>query len=246
MTDLPTGPLPSEPVELAPSESAGQRVALAGMSRPRSNLLRLMKTSGETTAEGLAGELSLTVAAVRQQLATLQEEGLVAYRDERSGRGRPRRWYCLTPAAETFFPKRYGQLANQLLGFVEEADPGLVDEAFQRRAVQRQVRAESRLEGLDFDATVTELAAILDEDGYLARAEKVSEGFWRIAELNCAILDVARQHGSACATELEFIRSVLPGASVQRVSHLLSGGRSCEYEIRLVPTPDHHDRTTPG
>jgi DeoR family transcriptional regulator, suf operon transcriptional repressor len=192
-----------------------------------------MKTSGETTAEGLAAELGLTVAAVRQQLATLQEEGLVAYRDDRSRRGRPRRWYCLTPAAETFFPKRYGQLANQLLGFIEEADPALVGDAFQRRAEQRRARAETRLIGLDFDAAVTELAAILDEDGYLARAEKVADGFWRIAELNCAILDVARQHGSACSTELGFIRSVLPGASVERVSHLLSGGRSCAYEIRL-------------
>ena len=230
MTDAPAPPRPSEPVELAPSESAGQGVALTGMSRPRSSLLCAMKTSGEATAEGLAAELGLTVAAVRQQLAPLQQEGLVAHRDERSGRGRPRRWYCLTPAAETFFPKRYGQLANQLLGFIDEADPGLVRDAFNRRAEQRRVRAEARLGGLGFDAAVTELAAILDEDGYLARAEKVSDGFWRIAELNCAILDVARQHGSACATELEFIRSVLPGASVERVSHLLSGGRSCSYE----------------
>ena len=66
-------------------------------------------------------------------------------------------------------------------------------------------------------------------------APKVADGYWRIAELNCAILDVAREHRLACATELEFIRAVLPGASVQRVSHLLSGGRSCAYEIRMGP-----------
>jgi DeoR family transcriptional regulator, suf operon transcriptional repressor len=233
VTDATTLARPSEPVELAPTESAGQGVALTGMSRSRSSLLCALKTSGEATAEGLAANLSLTVAAVRQQLAPLQDEGLVAHRDERSGRGRPRRWYCLTPAAETLFPKRYGQLANQLLGFIEEAGPGLVKEAFNRRAEQRRARAEARLGGLSFDAAVTELAAILDEDGYLARAEKVSPGFWRIAELNCAILDVARQHGSACTSELAFIRSVLPLASVVRVSHLLSGGRSCSYEIRL-------------
>ncbi len=235
MTDAPAPARTSEPVELAPSESAGQRVALTSMSRARSSLLCTLKTGGEATADGLATELGLTVAAVRQQLAPLQDEGLVAHREERSGRGRPRRWYCLTPAAETLFPKRYGQLANQLLGFIEEADPGLVAEAFKRRAAQRRARAEARLGGLDFDAAVTELAAILDEDGYLARAGKVADGYWRIAELNCAILDVAREHRLACATELEFIRAVLPGASVQRVSHLLSGGRSCAYEIRMGP-----------
>lgn len=223
---------PSEPVELAPSESAGQRVALSSMSRARSSVLCALKSMGEATAEALSGELDLTVAAVRQQLAPLQDEGLVAYRDERGGRGRPRRWYCLSPAAETLFPKRYGQLANQLLGFIEETDPALVREVFSRRADQRRVRAEVRLGGLDFDAAVAELAVILDEDGYLARSEKVSDGFWRISELNCAILDVARQHGLACATELEFLRAVLPEATVERVSHLLAGGHSCAYEIR--------------
>ncbi len=49
---------------------------------------------------------------------------------------------------------------------------------FRRRAEQRRARAKTRLGGLDVDAAVTELAAILDEDGYLARAEKVSDGFW--------------------------------------------------------------------
>jgi predicted ArsR family transcriptional regulator len=219
---------PSEPVELAPSENAGQLVALAAMGRARGGVLTTLKARGEATADQLALELRLTVGAVRQLLGPLSDEGLVAHRDERSGRGRPRRWYCLTPAAEALFPKRYGQLTNQLLGFLE---PGVVAEAFVQRGRQREERARVRLEGLDFDDQVRELAAILDEDGYLASYEQI-EGGWRIAELNCAILDVARHHPAACGSELAFIRSLLPEATVERVSHILSGGHSCSYEIR--------------
>ena len=227
----PDRPRPSEPVELAPTEDAGQAVALASVGRARGGVLTALKTRGEATADQLALELGLTVGAVRQQLGPLGDEGLVAHRDERSGPGRPRRWYCLTPAAEALFPKRYGQLTNQLLGFLADSAPGLVDEAFARRGEQREDRAMARLDGLGFDERVPELAAILDEDGYLASCEPM-DGGWRITELNCAILDVARHHPAACGSELAFIRAVLPGARVERVTHILSGGHSCCYEIR--------------
>jgi DeoR family suf operon transcriptional repressor len=221
----------SEPVELAPSEAAGQTVALDGLPAGRRAVLSSLKTRGEATAEELAEELAVTVGAIRQQLGPLGEDGLVAHRDERRGPGRPRRWYCLTPAAESLFPKRYGQLTNQLLGFIEESDPELLAEAFERRGRQRQARAEIRLAGLDLDGKVAELARILDEDGYLASCEADGPGQWRITELNCAILDVARQHHQACGSELAFLRSVLPDAKVERVTHILAGAHACSYRV---------------
>jgi predicted ArsR family transcriptional regulator len=207
-------------------------VALAGLPASRRSILSTLKSQGQATADELAASMGVTVGAVRQQLGPLGEEGLVAHLDERRGPGRPRRWYCLTPMAESLFPKRYGQLTNQLLGFIEEADAGLVADAFERRAGQRQARAEARLAGLDLDGRVGELARILDEDGYLADCEPVGPGAWRITERNCAILDVARQHRVACSSELAFLRAVLPGASVERVTHIVAGGHACAYEIR--------------
>ena len=239
MTDTPVRPTeppsklgPSEPIELAPSESAGQEVAANAMGRPRMALLASLKSFGEATATQIAEDIGITIGAVRQQLGPLGDEGLVAHRDERSGPGRPRRWYCLTPAAESLFPKRYGQLTNQLLGFIEETAPDLVGEAFARRGRQRQARAEARLAGLAFDDKVRELSSILDEDGYLASCEQSADGTWQISERNCAILDVASQHREACGSELSFIRAVLPEAHVERVTHILSGGHACSYQIR--------------
>ncbi len=223
---------PSEPVELAPSEAAGQQVALAGLPAGRRSVLSRLKTAGETTADQLAAELGITVGAVRQLLGPLGQAGLVAHRDDRRGPGRPRRWYCLTPAAETLFPKRYGQLTNQLLGFIEDADPALVTTAFERRADQRRERAEPRLAAAGpLEDQVVELARILDEDGYLADCASNPDGSWLVTERNCAILDVARHHREACASELAFLRAVLPNATVERVSHILAGGRHCAYRI---------------
>jgi predicted ArsR family transcriptional regulator len=245
----PAPTLPSEPVELAPSEAAGQQVALAGQPPGRRAVLGRLKTAGEATADQLAAELSITVGAVRQLLGPLGEAGLVAHRDDRRGPGRPRRWYCLTPAAEALFPKRYGQLTNQLLGFIEDADPTLVTSAFERRADQRRARAEPRLAAAgSLEDQVVELARILDEDGYLADCASNPDGSWLVTERNCAILDVARHHREACASELAFLRAVLPDATVERVSHVLADGRHCAYRIapaepaRRVPAADSRHR----
>ena len=191
----------SGPVELAPTEAAGRATALAGLPSGRRAVLTRLKSAGEATADRLADDLGVTVGAVRQQLAPLGEAGLVAHRDERRGPGRPRRWYCLTPAAESLFPKRYGQLTNQLLGFIEEADP---------RPGHRRLRAAGRAAPgrgpplvwpvVRFDEQVKELARILDEDGYLADCEPAVEGSWLVIERNCAILDVARHHREACGS----------------------------------------------
>jgi len=165
----------------------------------------------------------------------LEDAGLVAHRDERTAApGRPRRWYCLAPAAERLWPKRYGQLANQLLGFIDETAPELVDEAFVRRGAQRVVRAAARLDGRDFDDRVRELAVILDEDGYLADYRRNEDG-WVITEHNCAILDVALRYSGACSSELAFLREVLPGARVERVAHMIAGAHMCAYQI--LPEP---------
>ncbi len=235
----PDATRPSEPVELAPSETAGQQVALAAMPAGRRAVLGRLKTAGEATADQLAAELSITVGAVRQLLAPLGDAGLIAHRDDRRGPGRPRRWYCLTPAAQTLFPKRYGQLTNQLLGFIEDAAPALVTGAFDRRADERRERAEPRLAVAgSLQDRVTELARILDEDGYLADCAPNPDGSWLVTERNCAILDVARHHREACSSELAFLRAVLPDATVERVSHTLAGGRHCAYRIASAgPAP---------
>jgi DeoR family suf operon transcriptional repressor len=202
------------------------------MPAPRRAVLEHIKQAGEASAEAIAEAIGVTVGAVRQQLTILGADGLVAHRDERPGPGRPRRRFCLTPAAEGLWPKRYGQLTNQLLGFFEQSDPGLVEGAFEQRRRRRVDSARQRLQGKAFDDRVRELTAILDEDGYLAECQEMSTGVWRIAEHNCAILDVATRYRIACGSEIAFLREALPDATIERVQHIASGGHMCAYEVR--------------
>jgi DeoR family suf operon transcriptional repressor len=202
----------------------------------RRAILNLSKRQGPLDAATVARELGLTPAAVRQQLARLEEDGLLAHHDEvpdeaRRGRGRPRHVYELTSAAEALFPKRYGDLTTELLGYLGGPSGTQVDELFEQRRRRRVAGALPKTANLPFDEQVAALTAILDEDGYLAEAERLPDGSWRITEHNCAILTVAHGFSQACTSELAFIREALPGADVRRVAHLMDGAHVCAYVV---------------
>jgi DeoR family suf operon transcriptional repressor len=200
----------------------------------RRAILNLLKRNGPLDVAAVARELALTAAAVRLQLTRLEEDGLLHHTDEvpeDGRRGRPRHVYELTAAAEALYPKRYGDLTTELLGYLGGPDDPRVDELFEQRRRRRVAGALPRTADRPFDEQVAALTAILDEDGYLADAERLPDGSWRITEHNCAILTVAHGFSQACASELAFIREALPGATVRRVAHLMDGAHVCAYVV---------------
>jgi DeoR family suf operon transcriptional repressor len=207
---------------------------LATMPTTRRAVLTALKRNGSMRATELAQQLGITVAAVRQQLSRLSEDGLVTHRRDVEGRGRPAHAYVLAPSAEMLFPKRYGDLTTELLGYLGGPDSSEVTELFEQRRQRRLAGAQPRLAAMTFDEQVAELTRILDEDGYLADVEPWDSG-WRIVEHNCAILSVASGFRQACRSEIAFIRDALPGTEVARVSHILDGAHVCAYEIRPLP-----------
>jgi len=214
---------PSRPgVVVAPPVSPAQR-----------NVLYAVRRRGEATVFDVAGALDMTVSGARQHLAGLADAGLLEVGEavRRPGQqGRSERVYRVASAGEALFPRAYGELTNQLLGYLPS---GAVAEAFEHRRDARIDAARLRLERKrTFAAKVEELATILDEDGYMAAPEQLPDGSYRIAERNCAIFAVAREHPLACATELEFLRAALPEAEIERATHMMAGAHACSYEIR--------------
>ena len=97
--------------------------------------------------------------------------------------------------------------------------------------------AENRLAGKTIDEQVAILTELLDEQGYLADFEAVTQGHFRINLHNCAIWAVANRFPQACAAELDYLRALIPEASVQRITHKTSGDHTCAYDIRFDTEP---------
>lgn len=206
--------------------------ALSAMPETRRQILTLLKKRGSARAEEIAGAIGVTVSGTRQHMTALERDGLIAHADVRDGRGRPKYLYYLTPLADALFPRNYADLTNELLEYVEQADPALLERIFDQRGERRLERARQRTAGLSFADQVRVVTELLDEDGYLAAFEAQADGSFRIVEHNCAVMDVARKYGQACRTEIAFLRAALPDADVTRVAHMIAGQHVCAYDVR--------------
>jgi predicted ArsR family transcriptional regulator len=174
--------------------------------------------------------------AVRHHLEALEARGLLAVETEAPAgagrRGRPRRLFRLTEAADDFFPKNYSGLLQSLLEHLEEAggDEG-VDSVFRARRIRLEGELRTRLEGKDLRSRVAALAELQDRSGYMADWEDLPDGSYLLREHNCAVCKVARRFTQVCENELQLIRDVTL-ADVQREQHIVAGDSFCAYRIR--------------
>jgi DeoR family transcriptional regulator, suf operon transcriptional repressor len=215
--------------------SPGSAVLPPPLPTGRRSVLYAVRRLGDALADEVAAALGITVSGARQHLAALADHGLVEATTlprPAGERGRPQLSYQVSARADALFPRAYGALTNELLGYLDDDDRGAVERLFARRREARIDAARRRLDQKpSLRAKVDELARILDEDGYLATAEHLARGRHRIVEHNCAIAAVAERYGQACTSEIEFIRAVLPGATLARTQHIAAGDHHCAYEI---------------
>lgn len=201
----------------------------------RERLLESLKRTGPQPVRLLRESLEISGVAVRQHLAMLERDGLVARRTERRSVGRPVHLYSLTEAAEDLFPKHYDRLACDLLHDVRESigEAGL-QQVLRRRLERQASEYRPRLRGRTTPERLQELADLQDENGFMAHAE---DG--EIVQRNCSICSAAREFPVLCAMEQEMLEGLL-GSRLERVEHLLDGGAVCRYRIvsEMAPGED--------
>ena len=207
-----------------------------GATALRRELLLRLRRVGPSSPDRLATELGASRTGVLQQLRALERDGLVRRETVRHGVGRPRHVYDVTEHAQELFPAAYDGLATGLLSAIRAVGgTDLVDEVFDaRRRISSERIRQQLAERLPPDATALdrarELAAIQDDQGYLAEAVIGADGVIRIVEHNCAIHRVATDVDAACRAELELFRDVL-GGDVERETHIARNDRCCTYRL---------------
>src|SRR3954462_8761168 len=101
--------------------TADRPAPLPTLPAGRREVLYAVRRRGEATAEQVAEQLAMTASGARQHLTALGDAGLVETEelpDDTPRRGRRTLVYSSTAAADGYFPKAYGELTNELLGYV--------------------------------------------------------------------------------------------------------------------------------
>ena len=201
----------------------------------RDRVLFLLKRDGPQAAARVAQQLGVSTMAVRQQLAVLSAEGLVAFSDEQRRIGRPARVWRLTPKAYARFPDHHGSLAVDLLQGVQSAfgEAGLqrLTDGWTRKQVAAY-RAQMPAVDLPLEQRVAALARIRCAEGFMAECRPTEDGALELVENHCAIAQAANFCNRFCGGELALFRELLgEGVRVERGEHLLAGDRRCTYRI---------------
>ena len=194
-------------------------------------VLVVLKRLGEATADDLAKTLEISASAVRQHLSALRSAGYIDAKQQRGQPGRPADRFHTTELTEAMFVKDTSNLSIELLSHMEEEDPELVTRVFERRRQRRVAEATNKLAGKTLSQKVAALTAELDAEGYLADYDQIDTTHFRINLHSCAMWAVASRYGQACATELDYLRELLPEAAIERVTHKTAGAHVCAYEV---------------
>lgn len=199
-------------------------------------IIQLLKTQGPLTAKVLATELSLTTMGVRQHMQALEDEGDICFEDKKAPRGRPTRYWSLTPKSNSHFSDRHEELSVQLIESVITVfgDSGL-DKLILHREQSSLELYQQRLavEGT-LIAKLRALAELRSSEGYMATIDEEGNDFW-LLENHCPICAAASQCLNFCRSELNLFQTLLKEeAEVSREEHIIEGARRCAYKITPI------------
>jgi predicted ArsR family transcriptional regulator len=200
----------------------------ASISTAKRRLLDELKRREPATVGDLADALGLTEVAVRQHLAVLEADALVAAAPgPAAARGRPPTTWTVTDAARALFPDHHAvrtSIGEDGLRRVIDARAKAQVDTYRRRIPVDDATIRAR---------VGALARLRTDEGYMAEAVRESPTSYLLIERHCPICDAASACTGICRAEWDVFRQVLgDDVSVERTEHVLSGDTRCTYRIQ--------------
>ena len=209
-----------------------------GFSDSKKKILWYIKVMQQAGLEELSKVLKISRMAVHKHLNILLKKGFVEPIHIREGNvGRPKIFYQLTRNSKTIFPRSYSIIASSAFDYIEKrmGKEGIMDLLGERQA-QLFLQYNQRLNSLEFEDKIKELAKIRDEEGYIAESKKINKkdqrnGTYELLEYNCPILQVAEKHWEACVIETELFKKILDG-EIETSHTAAKGDAICRFIIK--------------
>lgn len=201
------------------------------LSETRGALLGVLRRHGLSSAAGVARRLHISREAARQQLALLEEQGLVSRAAKpATGRGRPRVVFALTDRGDRLFPKNYDSLSLALIDLVTaQFGTGGLTRLLAALADRQVQYHQPRLEGLTLADRLEALKGIyFENDPYTS--VRTDRGGLALVEHNCPYLSLALQRPQLCSVTVSVLSRLL-GVRVVRERRFQDGDERCVFRI---------------
>jgi predicted ArsR family transcriptional regulator len=193
-----------------------------------------MLRNGPASIKELELASGVTATAVRQQLASLTAEGLVAMFKERQGVGRPRNLYQLTERSHSLFACYNDELALDLIHeLLETEGTDKLRYLLNRVGSKLAVQYRRQIKGQAMGDRVRELSTVLDRRGIRVDLEH-DDDVIILREYNCPYHEIASVHRDVCEMERSAFSQAL-GADVTLGDCIQDGHHSCQFLVSSRP-----------
>lgn len=199
----------------------------------RKQLLRyLLRNKAGASVDELAEAVGVTRTAVRQHLASLMRDRLVATGAVRASGGRPQQLFVLTEEGKEAFPRHYSWFAQLLVEEItkEHGTAGLRARLGRiAAAVVAQLRQQPSAYNASSQQKIETLAGVMDQLGYDARTGREAGGPTIEAD-NCIFHELAMKHPEICHFDLALL-SGYTGNKVDLHECMARGGHVCRFRF---------------
>ena len=200
--------------------------------RQRNLLKLLLKNKAGLTVDELSKGLKITRNAVRQHLAALDSDGLIAQGATRPSAGRPHQLYALTEKGKEIFPRHYTWFAQLVVDSIrrEHGAEGLSERL---NAIGSGIAEQLRSQYPALETRkqkVEKLAEVMDQLGYDARNVTAPRGAPVIEADNCVYHNLAIKNPEVCRLDLALLETFTDS----RVDHqecMARGGNVCRFKF---------------
>ena len=214
-----------------PAPYKGAMTAVDVIGARRQGIVRLLLEHKDgLSVDQFAASLGITRTAVREHLASLERDRLVAQAPSRpSTGGRPSRPYVLTERGHALFPKHYALLARLLIEDLAERGEDKVGEALTAMGNRLAARMKGEVEGRTLSERGASVARLMSGLGYEAGFREGDEP--AIEALNCVYHDLAAGNPEICALDLALVAG-LAEAEVEHRSCMARGDIACTFCLK--------------
>ena len=191
----------------------------------------LLKHKSGLTVDELSAHVNITRNAVRQHLAALANDGLVANGASRPSGGRPQQLYVLSDQGKEAFPRQYSWFAELVIDSIrnEAGESGL-----RKRLGVMGARIAEQLRSAQPRATtrqqaVEQLAAIMQQMGYNTGGAAAA-GKPVIEADNCVFHNLAMKNPDICQFDLALMEE-FSDSKVEHQECMARGGNVCRFKF---------------
>jgi predicted ArsR family transcriptional regulator len=204
--------------------------ALDDLGDSRTKILEILRR-GRCSIDEFHARLDISPTAIRQHLAILEKDSLVAKIPLRTGTGRPRYVYSLTEKAESYFPKAYEMLASDLITEIYEhwGRKALLD-VLENIARSRGKELLSMVKGRTEEERLVSAVKLMNELGYYIDWEREKEGY-SIRVHNCVFSNLVKKHENLlCTHDHTFFQTILH-SKIKKDRSRTQGAEYCSFYL---------------